>query len=90
MNMPKGIDLFTLMVSRLHLDVFKERRGKGCLIETNVEMSVHGTHISVPRVGQLDKTEFEQTRQRCHVPIPSVGVIWSMLWSDNLVLSTKT
>lgn len=88
--MPKGIDLFTLMVSKLQLDVFKERGGgKGCLIETNIEMSVHGTHISVPRVGQLDKTEFGQTRRRCHVPIPSVGVIWSMLWSNNLVLSTK-
>lgn len=31
MNMPKGIDLFTLMVSKLQLDVFKGGGGKDAL-----------------------------------------------------------
>lgn len=89
MNIPKGIDLLTLMASELHLNAFEERK-KGCILETKVEMAYEwNSDLWAPRVGQLiDKTKFGQTR-RCRAPVPGVGAIWSLLWSSNLVLSIK-
>lgn len=77
------------MVSELHLNAFEERKN-GCVIETKAEMACEwNSDLCALRVGQLiDKTKFGQTR-RWHAPVPGVGAIWSLLWSDNLVISIK-